>query len=285
MNNIAIILACLPLYVINSFSDKYVSSKDQNRYNFFYNTIKFLFGTIVLLPLFLCDNGERFGWGVILCGIACGIMYAVSKTVILTGYEKTSVSFMTLCHSSGMIIPCVLGSIFWNEPLTAVAFLGILLVAFSVVLLKDTKKSEQGYNAKGIIAGVLVFLTSGGVMVLQKLMGLYFVNQSINAFNLYSFLTAFILLLLSGKTKKQDKAALKKISPAAALSAVSLCIISIVMTKMASVVPSVILFPLFNGLGIILVCIGSAVVFKEKITVKKGVGIMLGVLGLCLINL
>ena len=46
-----------------------------------------------------------------------------------------------------------------------------------------------------------------------------------------------------------------------------------------------ILFPLFNGLGIILVSVGSVFLFGEKLTPKRIVGLFLGVLGLCLVNL
>ena len=67
-------------------------------------------------------------------------------------------------------------------------------------------------------------------------------------------------------------------------SAVSLCVISLVMTSLAGKVPSVVLFPLFNGSGIILVSLGSILVFKEKLTRKNLAGLFLGVIGLCLVN-
>ena len=57
------------------------------------------------------------------------------------------------------------------------------------------------------------------------------------------------------------------------------------MTQMSGVVPSVIMFPLFNGLGIIAVSLGSMLVFKEKMTPSKLIGLFMGVIGLCLINL
>ena len=87
---ILIIIACIPLYVVNSFCDKYVSSRNGNRYNFIYNSIKFLIGSIFLLPFFLLDSSPKLRLGVIACGIACGVMYAISKTVILKGYERKS---------------------------------------------------------------------------------------------------------------------------------------------------------------------------------------------------
>ena len=281
MNNIIIILLCLPLYVANSFSDKYVSAKCGTGYSGFYNRIKFLCGSILLLPMFIFDKAERFGFGAIHCGVVCGIMFAASKMAILKGYEQTSVTFMTICHSSGMIVPCVIGAIFWNEPLKFLTTLGIMLVMASVVLLKDAKDVKSKYNLGGILCGVVVFIGSGLVMVCQKLMGIYFTNQSVNAYNFYSFVVAFLLLSFF----KDSGQRVKPILPFALLSAVSLVIVSVVMTLLSNKVPSAVMFPLFNGLGIILVSLGSIPVFKEKLTCKKLAGLILGVLGLCLINI
>ena len=285
---ILIILACLPLYVTNSFCDKHISASGGRRTQFLYNTLKFLIGALILFPFFLTDGGERFGLGALLTGAACGVFYAVSKTVILTGYARTSVAFMPLCHSAGMLVPCLIGHFFWNETLGALAFVGILLTILSAVFLKGGVGKTGRKDAVGVLCGLAVFLTSGGVMVAQKLMGLYFVGESVAAYNLYSFLLAFLLLsplALAGKKKEEKEKVFRKSTLLCALgSAVSLCVISLVMTSLAGAVPSVILFPIFNGSGIILVSLGSVLVFKEKLSRKNLVGLFLGVLGLCLVN-
>ena len=78
----------------------------------------------------------------------------------------------------------------------------------------------------------------------------------------------------------------KRIVGACALgSGVCLAVIGFVMTTLASGVPSVILFPLFNGSGILAVCIGSVFVFGEALNAKQTAGLLLGVCGLCLVNL
>lgn len=281
---ILIILACVPLYIINSFCDKYVSARSSNKNNFLYNCIKFFVGSLCLLPVFLLDDAPRFKLGAILCGVACGIMYAVSKTVIMKGYEASSVAFMTLCHASGMIIPCVIGHFLWSEPLSFLSVVGILLAVVSIVLLKDSKSDKKSLGMMGIMIGIIVFLTSGGVMVVQKLMGLYFSEQSISAYNFYSFVVAFLILSFFVRPEADVRTNMRAVVLCAAGSAVSLCAISLVMTSLAGRVPSIILFPLFNGLGIIFVCIGSVFAFKEKLTAKKMFGLILGVCGLCLVN-
>ncbi len=288
MKDILIILACVPLYVINSFCDKIVSSKEQNRYNYFYNAVKFLICSICMLPMLIFEKKPVFAVGCLFCGIFCGIMYAISKTVMLKGYEKTSVAFMTLCHSSGMILPCIIGHFFWSEKLSVISVFGVLLAILSIVLLKGGNEKNKKFNVRGFGFGVIVFLTSAGVMVAQKLMGIYFAEQSISAYNFYSFVIPFLILCCFVRPKQLSggEKGNKQLTCICALgSAISLCVISFVMTILSGSVPSVILFPLFNGLGIIFVCIGSAFAFKEKLTLKMLIGLALGVIGLCLINL
>ena len=285
---IFIIIACVPLYVINSFCDKIISSKEQNKYNYFYNAVKFLICSICMLPMLLFEKIPVFTLGSLFCGIFCGVMYAISKTVMLKGYEKTSVTFMTLCHSSGMILPCIMGHFLWSERLSAISVLGIILAIISIVLLKGGNGDNKKFHFNGAIYGIIIFLTSAGVMISQKLMGIYFSEQSVSAYNFYSFVVPFLIISCFVRPKRLADARKKNkiLACVCALgSAVSLCVISFVMTALSEKVPSVLLFPLFNGLGIMLVCIGSVFVFKEKLTVKKMIGLALGVIGLCLVNL
>jgi drug/metabolite transporter (DMT)-like permease len=241
-----------------------------------------------MLPMILFDKVPVFAVGSLLCGTFCGIMYAISKVVMLKGYEKTSVAFMTLCHSSGMILPCIIGYFFWSEKLSAMSVLGMLLAILSIILLKGGNGEDKKLSFNGAIFGIVIFLTSAGVMIAQKLMGIYFSKQSVSAYNFYSFVVPFLIISCLVRPKKlvgEEKKNKLLVCVCALGSAVSLCIISFVMTSLSGRVPSVLLFPLFNGLGIISVCIGSVFAFKEKLTAKKLIGLAFGVIGLCLVNL
>lgn len=285
---IIIILACVPLYVINSFCDKVVSTKKGSAYNYIYNCVKFFFCSICMVPMLFLETPSAMPLSGLICGISCGLMYSVSKTVMLKGYETTSVAFMTLCHSSGMILPCVLGYFLWSEKLSLLSIVGIFITIMAIVLLKDNKTTRNRFKTKDIIFGLIIFLTSGGVMITQKVMGIYFKEQGVTLYTFYSFIVPTLILFLLSKPQsikninRQDK---KTITFCALGSAISLSVISLVMTRLASNVPSVILFPLFNGFGIIAVCIGSVFAFKEKLNTKNIVGLILGVLGLCITNL
>ena len=59
MKEIWLILACVPLYVVNAFCDKAVSAQKGNTYNFLYNAIKFFVGSLLLLPMLLMDKAPK----------------------------------------------------------------------------------------------------------------------------------------------------------------------------------------------------------------------------------
>lgn len=285
MKEILIILLCVPLFVLNSFCDKFASTSKKLSENIKYNALKFMIGSVILLPVFLLDKSPRFQTGVIVCGIVCGLMYAINKTVILKGYEITSVSFMVLCHAAGMLVPCVLGHFLWGETITSISLTGVLLTVISIVLLKSNGEKNK-FNAIGLMAGVVVFISSGGVMVVQKIMGIYFKGESIAAYNFYSFVVPsvvmIIILSIAPKDVETQRFVKRKTVLLAIGSAASLCVISLVMTKLAGIVPSALMFPLFNGTGIVAVCVGAMFAFKEKMTVKQIVAMFMSVLGMCL---
>ena len=283
MKEIFIILACVPLYVCNAMCDKLVSATIENQYSAVYNCIKFALCSLCVIPMLFIGDVPVLGAGSLLCGLICGLMYAVSKSVMLKGYAVTSVAFMTLCHSAGMILPCIMGHFLWEEQLGLWALLGMLLTVCAIGLLKDANGAKTGITKKGILYGSITFLTSAGVMVTQKCMGIYFADESVGVYNLLSFAGAALILcplLKSTPIRSNNRKSGRTIGICALGSAVSLSVISFVMTSLASGVPSVILFPLFNGMGILSVCVVSAVLFKEKLTVKRIIGLAAGILGL-----
>jgi drug/metabolite transporter (DMT)-like permease len=288
MRDILIILACVPLYICNAMCDKLVSATIENKYSAVYNCIKFALCSICAIPFLFIGDTPVLGIGSLLCGLTCGLMYAISKNVMLKGYAVTSVAFMTLCHSAGMIVPCVLGHFLWEEALRIFTLLGILLTVGAIGLLKDVSGSKTEINTKGLLYGFITFLTSAGVMISQKCMGMYFADESVGFYNLFSFAVAMLMLcpLLKVTHIRNDNGKTKRTVCVCAFgSAVSLSVISFVMTSLASNVPSVILFPVFNGTGILLVCIVSAVLFQERLTMRKIIGLIVGILGLFMINI
>lgn len=66
--------------------------------------------------------------------------------------------------------------------------------------------------------------------------------------------------------------------------AAAVLIISQLSTVAAKTVPSAVLFTVVNGGGTVLAALTAAVFFKEKLTLRSGSGVLLGVAALIVIN-
>lgn len=66
---ILIILACVPLYVINSFCDKVVSNKNGNSYNYIYNCAKFFVCCLCMVPTLFLKASSMLALSSLICGL------------------------------------------------------------------------------------------------------------------------------------------------------------------------------------------------------------------------
>ncbi len=79
MKEILIILACVPLFAVNSFCDKLASANGTSSEHLKYNELKFGIGSIFLLPMFFFDIAAcGFELGAFVCGVICGCIIKYS---------------------------------------------------------------------------------------------------------------------------------------------------------------------------------------------------------------
>ena len=114
------------------------------------------------------------------------------------------------------------------------------------------------------------------------------------AFNFYTYVFATITLIIAlmfAKTEHKDDIAqhtkyiIKSTIVYIAITAVSLFGNSYFKVLAAANMDSALLYPLFQGSGLILSAIMARIFFKEKISVKKAIGMVLAFAALCMINL
>ena len=119
-------------------------------------------------------------------------------------------------------------------------------------------------------------------------------DGSVSVFNFYTYLFSAATLLviyafLSLKQKKseggkRDKKLLGKMSIYITVMSVCLFLNSYFKTMAAITVPSAILYPCTQGIALVLSTLMSAVFFKEKLTAKCIIGVIITFIGLLVIN-
>lgn len=126
------------------------------------------------------------------------------------------------------------------------------------------------------------------VMFCQKLFGMYVVDGNVSMFSLLTFLIPSIvmgimLLFMRADDKEQIKLPKKLILYAVYLS-FAVFIIQEFVTLLTPHLSSTVLFTVVNGGATVIAAIVGAVLYKEKITPKSALGIILGISALIMIN-
>lgn len=252
-----------------------------------------------LTLLFLLGAGKLNARFSVPYGLA--FLYAVctlsSQLCLLKAVSLGSVSVSSLFYSCGFIIPALWGNIYYNEGINALHFIGLFCVVVSF-FLASAKSEKYTFNRKWFFAALGGTFFSGLVGVIQKLFTNNYTQYSLDYFLYASF--AFILLIngslllfvyLNKKRVEKSKEADEVKSEETAgfhliFTALLGCVIGLankVNTYLSGVLPSIIAFPVINGGAILTTALLSWVIFKEKLSLKQGSGILVGLAGIALL--
>ena len=191
----------------------------------------------------------------------------------------------------GVLVTILLGRIFFNENIESNQFVGMAVLLLSVIIMCSYNNSiKEKISITSFLLLIMCGLSNGLTDFSQKL----FVKQAeglpISVFNFYTYVFSALTLVLfyifsKEKHENKDDRNIKKISGYILVMAICLFVNSYFKTVAAKYLDSAILYPLNQGMALILSSIMAATLFKEKLTVKAIVGLILAFSGLLIINL
>jgi len=207
-------------------------------------------------------------------------MYALSLGPF--SYTSVIVSLSTLIAA--------LSGLFYGETIDVFQYIGMAIMAACIVL--STNK-ENGNKKKASLKWLAVSLVScvlnGGVGVMQKVHQSSPYKDELPAFLLsaFVFITAFAFILyfvtrarerkLTGKAHC-DFVPSKKQLLVALLTGVTLSVPHVANLYLAGQLPSAVFFPIINTGSLILTTLAARFVFKEKLSAKQWIGLVLGMI-------
>lgn len=219
-----------------------------------------------------------------------GTLYAFAQVVFLIFKAKAMslgpVSLTTLIGNMSLILSTVCGVLIWNEKVSPIQIIGILLLLISIIICTYEKTSEQN-NTAWIFCCVLFFIFAAAVGIIFKA----FSKTGENINNMMFFASLIMILLLFpasffGKEKEKSKIQYTRtyISTLIICGIIS-CLYNRVNIYLSGAMDSVIFFPSFNGSVIILSTLFGVVLFKEKLKTKQILGITLGLISILSIGI
>ncbi len=200
----------------------------------------------------------------------------------------------------------------------------LVFVVSIYFLSAKEEKTEKAFTAKTLIMLIINFVANGLVMVVQKYFAIFvpdgvrneamysFLTFGLNAVIMYGCMGALLLYKVMKKksvsvglaTQTEGELATAKTDACTvetqkrtgykpmeslllicgALLALAVFAINQLVTMMASTVPSVILFTVTSALTVIITCVVGSVVFKEKLTWKNVIGLVMGFAAIVIVN-
>lgn len=267
------------------------------KYNGKHNKGGFIFTALIslfaMLFFFITDkNGLNFPIEMIPYGIASGAFYCIASFLTFVAFGCGSFVLTNLFLSYSLLFSVGYGLFFLNDPATPLTYVGIALMMVSVFLVRGAKKGAGNeekvkISLKWIVCVALSVIGSGMFGVMQKLQQVKFEKSCDNEFMIVTLGFSALVLLIAGiiMNGKDLLYILRHGGLYASVAGVSNGATNLLNLVVNAMIPISIAAPTRSGIKIVISFLISLFIFKEKLTKRQVVGVIIGALALVLLNL
>ena len=249
----------------------------------------------VVLGIFLIiiqNHMEFFTFSpkVIWISLLSGVTTSVFVVTWLVCVKHSAYMMMDVFLMLGTLVPMLLGRVLFNEMITIKQWIGfVVLVVATFIMISYNNTIKVKLTPASIILLIICGISNGLTSFSQKSFVKMLPETPISIFNFYTYLFATItLFIFIAFMYKNEKPTFEQGSKNkffyVIIMAIALTVNTYFNTMAATHLDSAILYPLSQGAGLIIASFMSAVFFKEKLSVKAIIGIVLSFIGLLIMN-
>ena len=280
--NISLLILSIVLATGRNLLSKSISRFAFGKKDFFLlQAFIFLAGALVLTPLGAAAAAPL----TLLYALIYGVLLILAQWCYTAALESGKLSLCATVYSLGFILPTLSGMLFFNEDITLVKILGVILVLPAIVLSGGKKKDTDTKNGGYMIPLVLAMFASGGLGIMQKVQANSpFVEQK-GTFVLVSFVVAGIISLACAIVKGGERSITKTAAISSAGIGVCFAVCNLLNTHLAHELDSAVFYPTLH-IGMTLLSLAmSILIFKEKFTQRHAFVLAFAFSGMILVNL
>lgn len=225
-------------------------------------------------------------WSYLPASVIIGLLFILTFTITSLSIKKSGLAATSVASKMSVVIPVAFGIWLYNEKLSLVQFIGIIIALIAVYFSGYTIKSKaEGSAISGIILPIIVFIGAGLVDSSIKFAQFTFMNST-NSYLviMFMFLSAGIFgscKLFFSYVSKREKIPLKSLLWGTLLGTVNY--FSVYFLIKCFEVPgtqSGIVFALLNISVVLFSSLIALLLFKEKLNIKNLIGIALAVIAI-----
>lgn len=254
---------------------------------FWCQSVLFLSGALSLL-LF----GGLAPWSIasvtVVYAVIYGLLLLLAQWLYTAALAEGNTAVCSTVYSLGFLFPTLSGAVLWADPFSLLDGIGVLCAAGAVIFSGMRRKGEEKTGkTKFFLPLFIAMLASGGLGIVQKLQQKSDFADQKTLFLLIAFLfAAAVSLLLALCVKKKSVPPLRPRSLAVA-SPIGVCFgaCNLLNTTLAGLLPGTVFFPTLNISVILLSMFAGVVFFKERLSKKEALVLLLGGASILFLNL
>lgn len=250
---------------------------------YFYNSI--CFGTAAI-ALATTGGFATVSLFTIVLAVLFGIVTALAGISQSEALTCGPMSYTSVICSFATLISAMSGVLFYDEKVGFTHIVGIILMLVSFAFAAEKGENQKSANIKWLLLCITALVSVGLIGLLQKIHQESEFKAELNAFLVIAFgvSTAICLALAFTfriKEKKADnslKAFEKSIIYIAIFAGMCSATNNRINLYLSGEMDSAVFFPIVNAGGLVLSILAAVLVFRERLSKKKMMGLILGIL-------
>lgn len=219
-------------------------------------------------------------WALLVGGIS-GFFFFFSFLSYQKSVKENGVGLSGTFSKLGILIPMIFSIVIWREFPSVLQWVGIILSLISIVMVNISFESIQMFSFNRTI--LLLFVFGGLAEFSNKIYQQYALSEYKDVFLFFVFLSAFLISFFYAK-KNQTKWTFKELLTGFAVGIPNLFSSYFLILSLDTVSTSI-AFPVFSAGSIVFINLGGYLFFKEKVSLKNRLAIVLVIIALILINI
>lgn len=276
--------ACLAAYIFKKlYSNKSLGGMTGV---YVYSAIGCVVSAIVLMLWGGFDGISAF---TVILGILFGLAISLGEIFMIKALRSGPMSFTMVICSCSTIFTALSGFFFFGERIGVFQLVGILFMVGSFIFATEKKGDEKSGGLRWLLFCALAFCCSAAIGFMQKTHQANSAHKGeINSFLVISFFVSFIFAaaLALATMKKENQPLLEKKNGRiyslvlVIMIASGICVAANHKLNLAlsGEIPSAIFFPIVNGGNLVLTMLSALMIFKERLTKRQWIGVILGVI-------
>ena len=289
MGTVGLLCVSISAYLIgNVFKKVYTNKLGESKYSpIIYNALV----SLVVCVFFLFFGINTVSTFTLLLSVAFGVVLVLSTFLNVKAFSIGPMSLSTVIISFSTVFTAASGAIFYGETITWSHIVGIVLMLMSFIFAANKNKDDKKASFKWLIVCVCASVFCGMIGILQKVHQTSAYKLELNEFLLISFLLSTLISLIwlviaFNKDGNKFSSLNVKDNKKSILSCLLICLISGIAIGtnhklnlfLSGVMDSATFFPLVNGTGLVLSTLSALVIFRERLSVKQWISVIVGVI-------